>query len=162
MADHGNNGAIADRRHQAEHIPHLVEKRERPKIVIESDVRTAAASVTAKVRCDDVKARARERRNHSSPAISQFRKPVDEQDAWPRGAFESCLQYVVGDAVDIVDEARTDTGGKCRPAVSYISVCLGRNPHGSGKTDRHGRKCAKSLTPCHRSLQSIRVAGRIL
>ena len=162
MADHGGNGAIADRRHQPEHISHLVEKRERRKIVIESHVRTAAASVTAKVRCDDVKARARERRNHPSPAISEFGKPVDEQDAWPRRAFESCLQYVVGDAVDIVDEARTDTGGKRRPAVGYISVCLSRNAQGSSKTDRHGRKCSKNLTPCHRSLQSIRVARRIL
>src|SRR5205807_9183132 len=95
VADHGNYGAIADRRHQPEHISHLVEKRERRKIVIETHVRTTAASVTAKVRCDDVKARARERRNHPSPAISEFGKPVDEQDAWPRRAFESCLQYVV-------------------------------------------------------------------
>src|SRR3989441_4747006 len=161
VADHGGNGAIADRRHQPEHISHLVEKRERRKIVIESHVRTAAVSVTAEVRCDDVKARAGERRNHPSPAISEFGKPVDEQDAWPRRAFESCLQYVVGDAVDIVDEARTDTGGEGRSAVGYISAFLSRNAQGSRKTDRHGRKCSKKLTPWHRSPPSIWGARRI-
>src|SRR5207244_10685813 len=118
---------------QPGHVSHRGEKRERSKIVIESHVRTAAASVTAKVRCDDVKARARERRNHPSPAVSEFRKPVNEQDARPPGAFESRLQYVVGDAVDIVDEARTNTAGKRRPAVGYISIRLTRNPHGSSK-----------------------------
>src|SRR5262245_42712493 len=149
VADHGNDGAIADCRHQPEHVSHFVEKRERRKIVIECHIRTAAASVTSKVRCDDMKSGARERQYHFSPAIGEFRESMDEQDAWPRGAFESCFQYVVGDAVDIVDQARTDTSGKRRPAVGYIPVCLRCRAHRSRKTDRHGRKSSKKLTPCH-------------
>ena len=59
VTDHGSHRAIADCRHQPEHVSHYVEKRERRKIVIECHIRAAAASVTSKVRCDDMKSRAR-------------------------------------------------------------------------------------------------------
>src|SRR5215510_15358767 len=149
VADHGNDGAIADCRHQPEHVSHFVEKRERRKIVIECHIRTAAASVTSKVRCDDMKSLARERQYHPSPAIGEFRESMNEQDAWPRGAFESCFQYVIGDAIDVVDEARTNAGRKSSPAVGCISVSLRCGAYHPRKADRHGRNSFKKLTPRH-------------
>src|SRR6266581_2484846 len=83
---HGSHRAIADCRQQPKHVSHFVQNRERLKIVIVCHIRTAAAPVTSKVRCDDMKSRSRERQNHPSPAIGEFRKSMNEQDAWPRCA----------------------------------------------------------------------------
>src|SRR5262245_43478768 len=94
-----------------------------------------------------MKSRARERQNHFSPAIGEFRESMNEQDAWARGAFESCFQYVISDAVDVVDEARTNAGKKTSPAVGYISVSLRCGAYHSCKADRHGRNYFYELTP---------------
>src|SRR5881397_1747777 len=118
-------------------------------IVVECHIRTAAAPVTSKVGCDDMKSRARERQNHFSPAIGEFRESMNEQDAWPCGAFESCFQYVISDAVDVVDEARTNARRKSSPAVGYISVSLRCRAYRPRKADRHGRNSLKKLTPRH-------------
>src|SRR5437773_2505448 len=146
---HGSHRAIADCRQQPKHVSHFVQNRERLKIVIVCHIRTAAAPVTSKVRCDDMKSRSRERQNHPSPAIGEFRKSMNEQDAWPRWAFESCFQYVISDAIDVVDEARTNARRKCSPAVGYISVSLRCRAYHSRKADRHGRNSLKKLTPRH-------------
>ena len=105
------DGAIAERRDQAERVAHQVEHAERAEVAVVVAVPAGGAAVAALVRRDHVIAGRRQRQHHLAPAVGELREAVQQQQAGP-ARLEAGLQHVHREAVDVVDEARADARGR--------------------------------------------------
>jgi hypothetical protein len=54
----------------------------------------------------------RQLRHHLAPAEGKFGKAVQQQHAGPAFCLKAGFQHMHAQAVDVVDEARADAGGK--------------------------------------------------
>ena len=118
--------AVAERRHQRQHVPHLVQHPERAQVVVVADIRAVGAAVAAQIRRQDVVAGFGEGRHQPPPTVGELREAVQQQDAGARSAPRAGLEHVHPQAVHAIDEARADAGRQ--------------NGAGVG-SDRAGRLC---------------------
>ena len=108
MADHGIDGAIAESGDQPERVAHEIRQAERGEVAVVIGVPSRGAAIAALVRRDDVIAGFGKRQHHLAPAIGKLRKAVQQQEARAAACLEAGLQHVHGEAVDVLDGARTD------------------------------------------------------
>ena len=114
VSDHRGGAAIAEREREPEHIAHRVQKAEGPQVRVVICAPAGRAAVAAQVRRDHMKAGSRDRRHHLAPRIGHLRKPVQHQNQRAVRTIETSLEDVHAQAVDAVDEPRTDTRRKHR------------------------------------------------
>ena len=114
MADDSRHRAMSERGSKADRVAHDVEHAERRKVAVVIVVPSGRAPVAPLVGSDHVKARSRERKHHFPPAIGQFGKAVEKQDAGPVFRFEAGFEQMYSQPVDAAHEAGANTGRKNR------------------------------------------------
>ncbi len=108
MADRRCHLFDAERVEEADRIAHEVEGSELREVGVVAVVRARGAAIAALIRRNDMVAGVGKRRHDLAPAIGEFGKSVQQQQARPAplAAFED----VHPQAIDAVDEARANTG----------------------------------------------------
>ena len=120
VPDHCRDRAQTERPNEAERVADEIEDAERGEVAIVSGVPAGGASVAALVGRDHVVAGRRQREHHLAPAVGKLGKAVQQQEARAVLLFEPRLKDVHAQAVDVVDEARADAGGK---GFKRLQVC---------------------------------------
>ncbi len=134
MADHAGDRAMAERRHQPEHVAHQVGQTERREVAVIGGVPAGGPAVAALVGRDHVIAGRRERQHDLAPAVGELGKAVEQQQAWPARGLEPGLQHMHRQPVDVVDDARADAGWQRDVAVGrrhHAPACVGGVPNAS-------------------------------
>ena len=131
--------AVAERRHQREHVPHLVQHPERAQVFLVADAGAVGAAVAAQVGGHDVVALCREGRHQAPPAVGELGEAVQQQHAPTRAGLRPGLQHVHADGVDAGDEAGADAGRQHAVRVRSDVVSLRGHVHGRrGVRSRRG------------------------
>ena len=100
--------AIAECRNQSERIAEHVECAEGSEVGFVARIPARGAAETALIRRDSVITGFGEPHHHLAPAIGEFGKAVEEQDAGAVRRFESGFQHVNFQPVDVVEESRAN------------------------------------------------------
>ncbi len=114
---HHCGAAIAERIDQRDLVPQQVEHEKRLGIRVPGIVPAGGAAKAATVRGDHIITRGGHGRHHLAPAVSEVRKTMKHQHQRPARRLEARLEDVHGQAVDVGDETRPDSGGKCAIAI---------------------------------------------
>ncbi len=112
MTHDSSHGVIAEGEHEGEHIPHDSQHAEGGHIAFVAIIPPGGATVSSLVRCDDVEACLREWQHHLPPAVGEFGKAVEQEDAGAAHILEACLQDVHAQAVDAVHITGADASGQ--------------------------------------------------
>ena len=107
MSNHGRHGFVAERRDQAERFSHGVQ-RAVVAVALEGVVPAGREAVSPEVGGNHVIARRGQRHHHVSPAVGELRKPVEQQKGRPVPAFETGLERVDREPVDVAHEPGPD------------------------------------------------------
>ena len=110
MPDHSRHGAVAKRRDQAQRVPDKVREAKRVKVPIVRIIPPGSAPVATLIGSDHVISRGCKWKHDFAPAVREFRKAMEKQDAGPTLCLKPGLQNMHRETVDVVDNARTDAG----------------------------------------------------
>ena len=133
MPHHHRGAAIAERGDERDLVAHQVEHEKRLGIRVPGIVPADGAAKAATVRGDRIITRGGQGRHHLAPAISEVGKTMKQQHQRPARRLEARLQDVHGQAVDVRDETRPDSGGK-------RAVAIGRQAAKIRTRDRRPRR----------------------
>src|ERR1700722_10010975 len=127
MSDPGGHGTIAKRRAQTQRVPDKVRQAKGRKVSVVRAIPSRRAPVAALIGGDHVIARRRERAHDFPPAVSEFRKSMEQQDEGPPLHLESRLKYVDRETVDVMDSAGADADWQRGIAVRRKAVPVQAN-----------------------------------
>ena len=139
MPNDGGHPAIAERRHEAQRVPHHVEAPERVEIGVVAGVPARRPPIAALVRRHDVIPRRGERDHHMAPAVGELGKAMQEQHQRPSAPRVARFQQMHPQAVDVRHEARSNP---CRQDALVVRSdgrhrrLRGCGPHGRTAGDR--------------------------
>ena len=136
MADHAGHAAIPQRRDQSQRITDQVEHAKRGKVGVVAIVPAGGPPVPALVGRDHVIPGFSEREHHLAPAVGEFRKPVQQQEARPATRCVAGFEEMHVEAVDPADAAGADA---CRERQG------GSRGRGGHVGPRFGRGWAASI-----------------
>ena len=172
VPDDAVDRAVAERRHQRQHVAHFVERPERREVVVERHVRPRRAAVATQVGREDVIPGGGERRHHPPPAVGELRIPMHQQERPPAPALEAGFEHVHPQPVDVFDETGPDAGGEDfgtkrtdrRRALRLCRRCPsqsgGRNGTGDPLKNLAATDVSAPHTPLHAQVAGGRVAQR--
>ena len=106
MAYHGGDRPVAERQHQAQGIPHLVQRSKRREVRIVIRTPAGGATVAANIGGDDVIAGLCQRNHHVPPTVGQLGKAMQQQQGRSISGLVTRFQYMHAQSVDVVDESR--------------------------------------------------------
>ena len=109
VPDHGGNVHTPQGKDQAQDISGQIEHTVFLQLTIKLTIPARGSAITPLIRCDHMIARRRQGQHHLAPAISQFGKTMQQQDAGPLLLLEARLHYVHIKAIHALDGTAADT-----------------------------------------------------